>query len=108
MAEIKEIKEVTTTKEVIVGFKCDACGIESTGPYMPEDWHHFKTGHGGWGNDSFESIIYFDVCTPNCYIGIMGREVIKLTGKEDGSADGMTIPFAANLIKAYFNDGRPL
>lgn len=96
--EIQKQKEVIEYKNVIVGYKCDCCGKEIKTDSFPDEWHMFKSGHNEWGNDSFESIKYYEVCSPECYskkfIEVIENE---MEGVNDGEVDGMEIQFARNL-----------
>ena len=69
-----ETKTYTKTENVMTSEKryCDICGREITG-------HHWRirTGHYDWGNDSCDSIEYFDVCSVDCFRAVFEDYVKK-------------------------------
>lgn len=74
--EIKEVREVTETKETVIGevMKCDVCGKiiydsrKDDGILMHNNqhWWSLTTGHNDWGNDSIDSVEQYDICSPEC------------------------------------------
>lgn len=60
-----EIRTHTVTEKVCIKETtcCDVCNntIDTGGVY----WK-LTTGHNDWGNDSFESIEQFDICSETC------------------------------------------
>ena len=65
----KEVKEVVTAKvRMLEGILCDKCGkvIPADRYATPMNrYYEVTTGHNDWGNDSFESREYHDIC-PEC------------------------------------------
>lgn len=59
-----EKKTYLKTEEVMVSQKryCDVCGAEIKGPH----WS-ITTGHNDWGNDSCDSVEYYDACSRSCF-----------------------------------------
>ena len=59
----KEMKTETITHKVniVKAIKCDVCGKEFTGKY----WR-LITHHNDWGNDSIDSLEYYDLCSREC------------------------------------------
>ena len=95
--KIQERKETTEIKMVTTGVKCDVCGKVHEGKYAPNEWHEFSHHHNHWGNDSIESYVYHEVCSPECY-AIKFKECVKdLGGREDAKVDGFEIQFARRL-----------
>ena len=98
MGKITEMR--LTQKEITTGYECDCCGNTKNQRSLPGGWHAFSVGHHEWGNDSYESIIYYFVCSPKCYIkhmnGVLCDEFVDYT---DGKADSMTFEFARKLLK---------
>lgn len=93
MSEIRKTKEVTEVKQVIIGHKCDCCGKTIEGKSTPNDWFHFSSGHEDWGNDSFESIEYYDACSPKCFLGI-AENALKELKDYANSAKVADMPYA--------------
>lgn len=58
---ISEEKKIEITKKIETKCFCDICGNEIIGPYF-----RVVTGHDDWGNDSIDSIEYFDICSDKC------------------------------------------
>lgn len=58
---------------VVVETTCDGCGKRAQGD--PEDWLHFSSSHGDWGNDSIESVEHHDACSAACFLTIVARIV---------------------------------
>ena len=64
--ETKEVVYKTVKK--LVGIKCDKCGkviLADNGEKSSNRYFEVSTGHRDWGNDSFESVHYYDLC-PSC------------------------------------------
>lgn len=103
MSDIREKKEVTETKEVIVGCKCDNCGLithELTSDgYRPKDWHQFNSHHHDWGNDSSDSYEYYDACSPKCFMALLTSALEDLKDHQDtGEIADMPYQFAKRLV----------
>ncbi len=99
--KIKERKEVTEIKTVVVGRKCDVCGKTHEGRYTPDEWHEFDHHHNEWGNDSVDSYEYHEVCSAECYAVKFKQCVKELEGYTNAEVDGFEIQFArgmANLL----------
>ena len=70
--EVKEKKTITT--DVVIGQEiyCDECGRlifrkkNKQIVYCIGDYWELTTGHHDWGNDSIDSIEYFDLCSKEC------------------------------------------
>ena len=77
MGEITEMKTVTKTERVTVGYKCDCCRSVHTGDTMPKSWHKFRTEHDEWGRDSVDSIEYYVACSPICYDKLVKMEYLS-------------------------------
>lgn len=101
--EIKNKTEKVVVTETTTGWICDNCGrevnCESIDP--PDGWHQFFHQHHAWGNDSFESLVDYDVCSVKCYI-----DKIESAIKEDGNnmgfeVDEMTVSFATKLVEVF-------
>lgn len=80
---VKEHYEVMThevTEKVLVGktLYCDICKKEIK---KGREYWEVTTGHHDWGNDSFESIEDFDVCSDVCLMMKFGEYI-------DRSKDG--------------------
>ena len=69
---ITETKTETVTHEVktVKALKCDVCGKEITAKddirIRGIKYWELTTQHNDWGNDSVDSIEYFDLCSENC------------------------------------------
>lgn len=88
----------TTQHQATVGHTCDVCGV-TVMDTEPRDWHHFMHQHGEWGNDSVDSIEYFDVCSVQCYADQLRRSIEKMKSKErTAEIDGKTLAFATALV----------
>ena len=61
-----EVKTHTVTEKVCVSttMHCDVC--DSVIDHEHESYWEVTTGHHDWGNDSCESIQYFDICSATC------------------------------------------
>ncbi len=92
----------TTIKEVTIGQKCDHCGLEHINEQENtrlRSWFQFSTGHNGWGNDSFESLEYFDACSAKCFIEIAKKELSgRLKGEGTATIAGMSHGLMTELI----------
>lgn len=78
----------TVTQEITTGVRCDACGKTAQMDKFgnpPAIWHHFMSGHSDWGNDSVESVEWWDVCSFACYLTI-ARKVFDDYGNTDGGS----------------------
>lgn len=72
-------KVVYKTVRALEGIRCDICGkvIPLNKTRKQESmYYEVMTGHYDWGNDSYESIMYKDVC-PNCISSFMSEYVEK-------------------------------
>ena len=101
--QIEETKEVTSKQKVVVGHKCDICNKISKGKIEPESWHCFSSGHQSWGNDSIESIEWYLVCSPECYIEAIKVSIKDVADYQGAEIDEMTGKFAVLLID-YIGD----
>ena len=61
---ITDKQSITTVREVIVGKICDFCKK----PVDPINYFVVTTSHNDWGNDSVESIVHKDACSPECVL----------------------------------------
>jgi hypothetical protein len=97
--EIEATKKVSKT--ITVDHKCDVCGKLAGSASMPNTWHDFSHSHGGWGNDSVDSFVYFEVCSVDCFIKQLEQSVKELSeySEYDTEVSGMTYGFAKQLLK---------
>jgi len=103
--EIKKQKRVTRVKNIIAGYKCDSCAKEINEERLPDEWHHFASGHNEWGNDSYESYESYDVCSPKCYVEKLTKVVGEMEDIYDGKVDDMEIQFAKRIVNYYKSFG---
>lgn len=96
--KIIERKEVTETKLVTVGHRCDNCGKINSGEDIPNDWHEFSGHHFSWGNDSIDSYIHYTVCCPECYFDKLRKAVEEFDGYDDAEIDGFSIEFTKRIL----------
>ena len=69
----KKERQIIKVQERVINTVCDECKREITNwddadPFNREKeskYFRVMTGHNDWGNDSCESIHYFDIC-PDC------------------------------------------
>lgn len=94
MSYIKEKKQVF--QETTVGYKCDSCGAISDGSAF--GWFHFSHRHHGWGNDSIDSVEYFDVCSVDCFAIQLEKSIQYFKGERTAYISEMPIEFAKNLL----------
>jgi hypothetical protein len=94
-------EKVIVERNNIYSYKCDICQKEilSIKNNLPDGWLNFSHSHKDWGNDSIDSIEYFDVCSPECFI-----KQIRASLKEYECYDGaevahMDFPFAVKFIE---------
>lgn len=92
-------KRETRIINEIIGYKCDVCGKESKG-INDQTFYNFMARHYAWGNDSIESVEYYDVCSVECFkkqliYCINELEEYKGQGAE---INGMTVDFAKELV----------
>lgn len=73
-------RETSIVKKVVVSTTCDHCGKVAEGRKTyggdrdtPEGWHHFWSGHSDWGNDSVEAHEDWDACSWECYVAIVRK-----------------------------------
>lgn len=59
--KIEKVKKVTVEQRTIDSVECDVCRKKIHGKY----WE-LLTGHNDWGNDSRDSMEYFDLCSEKC------------------------------------------
>lgn len=86
-------------KEVTIATECDACGKRHPG--YAESWPHFMSGHGEWGNDSPESVEWWDACSPECYLAIAKRVLdVYDTPPPSLTIDDKSAKFMSALIAA--------
>lgn len=82
-----EVKTHTVTERICVKetIHCDICKsiIDDNGAY----WR-LTTGHHDWGNDSVDSIEYFDICSEACL-----RKKFDEYTRESGEDDWNTMYF---------------
>jgi hypothetical protein len=57
----RNLVEKTIKAEIVENIKCDICGKEIDGKF----WI-LTTSHEDWGNDSVDSVEYFDICSTEC------------------------------------------
>lgn len=53
-----------TEANVPIAMRCDVCGKTID----PKNWFWVSTHHSDWGNDSFESLTQYDVCSDECAV----------------------------------------
>lgn len=79
-----EVKTHTITEKVCVSaiMHCDVCDS-----VIDENESHWEvtTGHHDWGNDSCESIEYFDICSEAC-LRKKFDEYVKASGANDDNS----------------------
>jgi len=81
----------------VIDCKCDVCGLLSGKPY-PEDWFNFSHQHGEWGNDSGDSIEYFDVCSIECFTNQLKNSLDEMSDyKRSATIADMKYSFAEKL-----------
>ena len=95
---IEEIKEVKSTKKVVVSVVCDNCGKENKGDRIPKDWHSYCSQHYEWGNDSFESVENYHVCSAECYIESLKNSFEDLKDYKSAEIGNMNIQFVEKLV----------
>jgi len=103
MAEITELKEVTETKYVTVGYKCDSCGKVHTSKDLPNDWHEFNGHHNSWGCDSVDSYQYYVTCGLQCYGKLLREAIESFKDYDDSEIDGFSLGFARKMSE-FFNN----
>jgi phospholipase C len=102
--EKREVKKITDTREVTIGFICDVCKKEHIGEDVPDNWHSFSHQHSEWGNDSMDSWEYFHVCSAGCYTTQLGKCLKEMSGyKRSAEIDNMTFDFASDLFQKLSN-----
>ena len=86
-----EVRTRTITEKVCVStiMHCDVC--DSVIDPDHESYWELTTGHHDWGNDSCESIQYFDICSEACLKKKFDEYV-----KESGVNDDNTMYFEVN------------
>ena len=99
MSKILQIKKVTETREVTIGHRCDCCKDALMIERLPDEWHRFSSHHNHWGNDSHESVVYYEVCSPSCYFTKLQEIVDEMIEYVDAEIDGMQIQFARTMVK---------
>lgn len=67
----KEVRMVPLEKSEPIEMHCDVCGkvIDA------RTWFLVSTHHSDWGNDSFESLEYYDICSDKCVTEFAGKYV---------------------------------
>lgn len=58
----KIIQEIV--KEIPIERVCDFC----KGQIDEKNWFRVETSHNDWGNDSIDSLGFYDACSPKCAI----------------------------------------
>lgn len=58
-------------ENVIVSIKCDGCGKDINKD--SKDHISFSGHHSEWSNDSEDSLIYYDICSPMCLSGALRK-----------------------------------
>lgn len=97
MSEVKESR--TIEQSVIVAHICDNCGVKESDQSKYDDrWLHFDEYPGGWGNDSHESMHYYDVCSAKCFIEIMPARIKENEPYPDAEVADMPVGFAKELL----------
>lgn len=95
------IKEkIKIEQEVTKYIECDVCEKRVKGKEPPEDWFHFSHSHQGWGNDSIDSLKYFDVCSVTCFTVQLRESIESVKNNTGGEVAEMPVPFAEKLLKA--------
>lgn len=61
--KVYEEKEVPIIKKTLVKVTCDVCKKEIN---TVNDYYEVTTGHNDWGNDSYDSVEYKDICSDKC------------------------------------------
>lgn len=95
--KLTEVQELTSLKEVTIGYKCDNCGKIHNGASIPDDWHDFSGHHNSWGNDSRDSYEFYTSCSPECYGKLLKKAVEEFSGYCDAIVDGFEIDFAKRM-----------
>ena len=95
--EIREEKEITEVRKVVVARACDVCGKKHQGRFTPDDWHLFNHHHNEWGADSVDSYEYHEVCSVKCYASKFNECVQDLENRRDAKVDDFEIQFARIL-----------
>lgn len=64
--KIKKVQEVEVVDKALV--TCDVCKKQFADLQNDENVHYYSVliGHDDWGNDSFESREYLDICSNAC------------------------------------------
>ena len=55
-------KEIIKNEEILDKIICDVCKKEINSKY----YYEVTTSHGDWGNDSWESLHIYDICSDEC------------------------------------------
>lgn len=80
---ITEEKEVVkkSLEKVTTGRRCDFCNKEIL-PVDGKKYNYFyiTTSHSDWGNDSIDSIEYFDACSVECALGLAEKYLKSTNG----------------------------
>lgn len=86
MKKYKEVERIVKDEELI-STNCDICKKEITDVTIKESeegcYYNVCTHHSDWGNDSCESLKYFDFCSLNCLIQHMLNYFKKANGSEE-------------------------
>ena len=82
MSKISEVKSIVVRKEVCSGLRCDCCGKELNDMIHNNSWIEVSAQHDEWGNDSHESLVYYDCCSPQCYFDILEKIVVDFKDYE--------------------------
>lgn len=62
-------KEVIEKKEVVAEVRCDVCRKKIINEYLYE----VTTSHNDWGNDSWESLHIYDICSDECLSNMVDK-----------------------------------
>lgn len=72
----KEVRMVPLEKIEPIEMHCDICGkVIDT-----RNWFSVSTHHSDWGNDSFESLEFYDICSDKCVMEFAGKYVSEAYG----------------------------
>ena len=100
---ITEKQSITKEVEVVIGFKCDNCGIVHHGEYIPAEWHEFEARHYSRGYDSDECRKTYTACSPYCYGIVLQKAVDDFKNYNAVEIDDMDYAFA-QLLAFYINN----
>ena len=84
--------------EKVTGVKCDICGKTSS-KEGSDGWYELMHKHEGWGNDSVDSIEYFDVCSVECYMKQLQKSIEEVGECFGAEIDEKNIEFVKKLYE---------